>query len=357
VLALNCSTTAHGLGPRTRRVYDVLHERITSGELAPGARLPSHTRLAFDFGVAPMTIRTVLARLEDVGLISREMGRGTFVRPPSRPPVLVVAQPSLQATLTDRLNAAGMSPISVSEGSQALAALHQQPSIGLVFIEIGEPELLLAIRRRWPALPVVAVASSVANLASLYGAPEAPVLTLVAPVRPAHIDEVLRLVFREAPDARRAGATGFPAALLDIAGLENLQFQAQLLEAVEQAVVATDPGGRIVYWNRAAERLYGWLAAEVLGRSVGEVIVAPELMGRGREIMERLRKGETWSGEFPVRRRDGSQLPVLVTDSPVRDREGNLVAIIGVAIDLSERKQAERDRLARADTTRPDATV
>jgi hypothetical protein len=71
-------------------------------------------------------------------------------------------------------------------------------------------------------------------------------------------------------------------------------------------------------------------------------------MGRGREIMGRLRNGESWSGEFPVRRRDGSQLPVLVTDSPVRDREGNLVAIIGVAVDLTERKQAERDRLARA---------
>lgn len=343
---------ARDLGPRTRRVYDVLHKRITSGELAPGSRLPSHTQLARDFGVAPMTIRTVLASLEEVGLVSREMGRGTFIRRPNRPAVLVVAQSSLQAALSDHLRAAGLQLIAVSDTAEALAALQADPSIGLAFVEVGDPEVVSSVRERWPALPVVAVSSSAADLARLMAARDAPVLTLLAPPRPAQIDAVLRLVFRDAPDVRPPVPAGFPAALLDIAGLEKLQFQAQLLEAVEQAVVATDPRGRIVYWNRGAERLYGWPAAEVLGRSAGEVIVAPELIQRGLEIMERLRKGEVWSGEFPVRRRDGSQLEVLVTDSPVRDREGNLIAIIGVAIDLSERRQAELDRLARAQLER-----
>ena len=129
---------------------------------------------------------------------------------------------------------------------------------------------------------------------------------------------------------------------------DTLSFQAELLEAVGQAVVATDPRGHIQYWNRGAERLYGWRADEVLGRNIGEVIVAPALLERGREIMARLREGASWSGEFPVQRRDGTSLPVLVTDSPIRDPDGRLVGIIGVGVDLTERKQAEQDRLERA---------
>ena len=126
-------------------------------------------------------------------------------------------------------------------------------------------------------------------------------------------------------------------------------FQLSLLDAVEQAVVATDPLGYIQYWNRGAEQLYGWTSAEVLGSNVGAVIVAPELQRAGREIMARLRRGETWQGEFPIRHRDGTEIPVLVTDSPVRNNHGELIGIIGVAMDMSERIRAERDRRALSD--------
>jgi PAS domain len=75
--------------------------------------------------------------------------------------------------------------------------------------------------------------------------------------------------------------------------------------------------------------------------------VSPKLMERGLEIMALLREGKSWSGEFPVRRRDGTEIPVLVTDSPLRDADGRLIGVIGVAADLSERKQAERERFER----------
>lgn len=68
------------LGPRSRRVYDALRSRILHGDLPPGSQLPPHLRLAVEFDVAPMTVRQVLGRLEDEGLVSRELGRGTFVR-------------------------------------------------------------------------------------------------------------------------------------------------------------------------------------------------------------------------------------------------------------------------------------
>ena len=85
----------------------------------------------------------------------------------------------------------------------------------------------------------------------------------------------------------------------------------------------------------------------MMGRSAAEVIVAPKLMERGLEIIALLRDGKSWTGEFPVLRRDGTEIPVLVTDSPIHDVDGRLVGIIGVSVDLSERKHAELERLER----------
>jgi PAS domain S-box-containing protein len=66
---------------------------------------------------------------------------------------------------------------------------------------------------------------------------------------------------------------------------ERIRFQSEVLEAVGQAVIATDWEGKVLYWNRAAEDLYGWSAEEVLGRSVGEFGVSEDLQGRLAEII------------------------------------------------------------------------
>ena len=113
------------------------------------------------------------------------------------------------------------------------------------------------------------------------------------------------------------------------------RFQAQLLAAVNEAVIATDTQGEILYFNAAAERLYGWVAEEVLGRPITEVTVPDLGHAQAVEIMDRLARGESWTGEFTTRRRDGSQLPVLVANAPVFDPDGGLVGIIGVSTDVS----------------------
>jgi PAS domain S-box-containing protein len=333
----------HDLGPRAGRIFDLLQERILSGELQPGTRLPSHTRLAADFGVAPMTIRSVLARLQAVGLVSRERGRGTFVRTSTRPAVLVLTSARLQAALGEHLRRLGQPLVLCGDVHEALSIVNGDRAVVLVLCELSGPDdrradFIRAVRRHWPGLPVAAVTSSSAHLSSLYGTPECPVLVVPVPVRASQLEEVLRLALADAGASEPAGQLATPTAL---------RFRAQLLEAVEQAVIATDAQAHILYWNRGAERLYGWSAEDVLGRNLGEVIVAPELLERGLEIMALLRDGKSWSGEFEVRHRDGSQIPVLVTDSPIRDQGGRLVGIIGVAVDLTERKQAERERLER----------
>ena len=148
------------------------------------------------------------------------------------------------------------------------------------------------------------------------------------------------------PDLDAAGSVrGFVAHIQDFTerkrAEDSIRFQAHLLDTVEQAVIATDLEGRISYWNHFAERLYGWPAAEAVGRSIFEVTPAETSGEQAGEIMSQLAAGRTWSGEFNVRRRDGTSFPALVTDTPIHDEAGRLVGVVGVSTDLTARKRAE----------------
>jgi len=119
----------------------------------------------------------------------------------------------------------------------------------------------------------------------------------------------------------------------------------RLLDFLGHAVIATDMDGRIVRWNAAAERLYGWTADEILGRNIGEVTVPETGQEHGDDIMQSLRDGRPWSGGFTVVRKDGSTFSALVTDVGVRTDDGRLVGIVGVSTDLGH---ALRPLLARS---------
>jgi PAS domain S-box-containing protein len=119
------------------------------------------------------------------------------------------------------------------------------------------------------------------------------------------------------------------------------RLQTRLLDAIGHAVIATDLQGRIIYWNGAAERMFGWAADETLGRDVLEVTPTEGRMAQAEEIMACLRQGHSWSGEFVVRRRDGTPMRALVTDTPVYDDAGVLQAIVGVTIDLGAHETIE----------------
>ena len=122
---------------------------------------------------------------------------------------------------------------------------------------------------------------------------------------------------------------------------ERILFQAHLLEQVQAAVIATDMRGRVRHWNDHAERLYGWTREEVLGRHITELVVAPGRVQAAAEIIEVLKGGGRWEGEFEVRRKDGSRFLAQVTDSLILDAEGRAVGIVGISTDVTERKQTE----------------
>ena len=122
---------------------------------------------------------------------------------------------------------------------------------------------------------------------------------------------------------------------------EQLRFQARLLDAVGQSVIATDLEGKVLYWNRAAEEIYGWSSEEALGRRLRDLTVSEGSLEKAEEVGSELRAGRAWSGETLLRRKDGSYVPVLGTATPLFDDRGNLVGMIGVSTDISERKALE----------------
>ena len=129
---------------------------------------------------------------------------------------------------------------------------------------------------------------------------------------------------------------------------EQLRFQAKLLDAVGQSVIATDLEGKVLYWNRGAQELYGWSPGEALGRNLRVLTVPEEALDQAEAIRSELWAGRTWSGEMLLRRKDGSHVSVLGTATPFFDDRGNLAGMIGVSTDISERKALEEELERRA---------
>ena len=108
---------------------------------------------------------------------------------------------------------------------------------------------------------------------------------------------------------------------------------AEQLASIGQAVITTDLDGAVIYWNPAAEGLYGWTSDEAMGRNITSLTVPEVAQDVAADIIAALREGLPWSGGFPVRRKDGSRFPALVTDSGIY-HDGALVGIIGVSTNL-----------------------
>ena len=115
---------------------------------------------------------------------------------------------------------------------------------------------------------------------------------------------------------------------------------AAIVESANDSIVSATLDGVITSWNAAAERMYGYTAAEIIGRSTSLVIppeMAPELM----PIFQRVRQGERIE-HFETRlcRKDGSLIEVSLTDSPIRDASGAVVGISAITRDMTERNRA-----------------
>lgn len=131
---------------------------------------------------------------------------------------------------------------------------------------------------------------------------------------------------------------------------QRLHFQASLLDSIGEVAIATDTAGRIVYWNGCATRTFGWSAEQATGRSILEVITPAEARPAAEAGLVRVANGDGWSDEVRLLRRDGTTFPGAITAAPVRDERGEVVGFVGIAIDLTERRQAEAERARLAQT-------
>jgi len=115
-----------------------------------------------------------------------------------------------------------------------------------------------------------------------------------------------------------------------------------VLDALPRAIIVTAPDGEILSWNRQAEKLYGWREQDVIGRSVLDVLVPMPHRDSGEEILERVRVGEGWQGDFILRHRNGNPLRVSVIDKAIVDEDGDTIAIVGASEDVTEQRVLEQ---------------
>lgn len=119
------------------------------------------------------------------------------------------------------------------------------------------------------------------------------------------------------------------------------EFQRATVASSPLAVISIDSLGKVVTWNRAAERLFGWSSSDVIGEDLP--IATGPAAEEMRQLRARVTAGESFSGLELVRtRKDGSSVDVRLSAAPIRDADGRVVGIVGMFEDISERKQAER---------------
>lgn len=119
---------------------------------------------------------------------------------------------------------------------------------------------------------------------------------------------------------------------------------AAIVDSSHDAIVSKTLEGIITSWNGSAERIFGYSAAEVIGKSI-LILIPPDRADEEPQILARQARGERIDHFETVRvRKDGRRINVSLTVSPIRDSQGNIIGISKIARDITHRKQAEAER-------------
>lgn len=119
---------------------------------------------------------------------------------------------------------------------------------------------------------------------------------------------------------------------------------AAIVDSSEDAIIGKTLDGIIISWNKAAERIFGYTADEIVGRPV-TTLAPPGMAEDMLNILNRIRRGERIEYyETKRRRKDGQVIDVALTVSPIRDASGRVVGASKIARDITQRKAAEVER-------------
>jgi len=119
----------------------------------------------------------------------------------------------------------------------------------------------------------------------------------------------------------------------------QIEEQKALLDKTQDAIVIFEPEGRILYWNKGAERIYGWTADEAVGRFVGEFIHSD--LHKFRDVNKLVMDTGEWSGEMHHLNRERHELIVESRWWPVRDKDGRAKSILVINTDVTEKRRIE----------------
>ncbi|MEY2429761.1 MAG: hypothetical protein QOJ40_2646, partial [Verrucomicrobiota bacterium] len=122
---------------------------------------------------------------------------------------------------------------------------------------------------------------------------------------------------------------------------ELYQHFAAIVESSDDAILSKDLNGVIRSWNPAAERIFGYAASEVVGKSI-TVLIPAGIQDEEPDILSRIRRGEKVDHYETIRqRKDGSLINISLTVSPIKDARGKIIGASKIARDITERKRAE----------------
>ena len=204
-------------------------------------------------------------------------------------------------------------------------------------IDIFHPDGRRYEQREWPAVRSISSGEEIVEEEFFYALPDRPRLFIScssSPVRDGH-GEIVAAVLTMTDITERTRQE------------ERLTYMAGLLDNTEDGVVAMDERYLLTVWNKGAERLYGWNAAEVVGRHVNDVAVT-SLGEDGRDEMRReLAENGRWRGEVVVARKDGTTVDVELVSVALRGQQDEITGYLTIHRDVSERKRAEKE-LSRA---------
>ena len=127
--------------------------------------------------------------------------------------------------------------------------------------------------------------------------------------------------------------------LVDPASLRS--YLAAIVESSDDAIIGKSLDGTITSWNRGAERIYGYAATEMIGRSIA-VLTAPDQSEEIAGILMRIKEGERVEHyETKRRRKDGSIIDISLTVSPIKDENDRIVGASAIGRDISQAKRAK----------------
>lgn len=125
---------------------------------------------------------------------------------------------------------------------------------------------------------------------------------------------------------------------------ESIRRQAQIIDQIHDSVITTDLEGNITSWNKGAERLFGWLSEEALGRNISFIYDESDHEFLRNGVIAPLKEKGAHETEVKMLRKSGEFVYALLSLSLIKDDKDNVTGMIGYSLDITEKKRAEEDR-------------